>query len=144
MSVTGRHPFYQISIHALRMERDGISSGFTGSFVGISIHALRMERDCPRYGEIIETVKFQSTRSAWSATQKTTHTKHHLPDFNPRAPHGARRRCTMDFRKTSRISIHALRMERDAFPLIGGMNGEISIHALRMERDLSLLLSLVL
>ena len=56
---------------------------------------------------------FQSTRSAWSATYQSKG----IPVY-------------------STISIHALRMERDAVPHhLYLVLEEISIHALRMERD---------
>ena len=60
----------------------------------ISIHALRMERDSP----LISHIRL-------------------LDDFNPRAPHGARREYTEDSADLCKISIHALRMERDLVPL---------------------------
>ena len=117
-----------------------------------------MERDCPRYGEIIETVKFQSTRSAWSATGTVNDRRHHALDFNPRAPHGARHGENGLFPCAGAISIHALRMERDDagyinLAYLSGFQSTrsawsatvcpmpyprgyfISIHALRMERD---------
>ena len=37
---------------------------------GISIHALREERDHPRHSKIYNNIRFQSTRSARSATAK--------------------------------------------------------------------------
>ena len=58
----------------------------------ISIHALRMERDVITSRTSDGIARFQSTRSAWSATQSVLHSLHL---FN--------------------ISIHALRMERDLF-----------------------------
>ena len=105
-----------ISIHALRMERDlpprgglrcssnfnpraphgarhqGIGQRLVGG--KISIHALRMERDHHVFLLFSHKSVFQSTRSAWSATD--------------------RRRCGRTGRA---ISIHALRMERDVTPI---------------------------
>ena len=40
---------------------------------------------------IIKVKRFQSTRSAWSATGKDQRRLYDHRDFNPRAPHGARR-----------------------------------------------------
>ena len=57
-----------ISIHALRMERDALPINATSTRGGISIHALRMERDGGCLTTTWSTRLFQSTRSAWSAT----------------------------------------------------------------------------
>ncbi len=127
----------QISIHALRMERDSYLPTQAQS-MRISIHALRMERD---------------HRWFLLSPRQT--------DFYPRAPHGARLGAPKWVLNIWDISIHALRMERDGTEwnscsvkrrflstrsawsatgfsrsLSGGWS--ISIHALRMERDLSL------
>ena len=80
--------------------------------MAISIHALRMERDSKSLYDVVGTIKFQSTRSAWSATS---------------IPGG-------DF-FDKKISIHALRMERDRPAGKSPARHPISIHALRMERD---------
>ena len=56
----------------------------------ISIHALRMERDSEAFRFPVFYRKFQSTRSAWSATS-----------------------FFFIWPSLSGISIHALRMERD-------------------------------
>ena len=56
-----------ISIHALRMERDSVANCIAIS-LGISIHALRMERDVIISRTSDGNARFQSTRSAWSAT----------------------------------------------------------------------------
>ena len=57
-----------ISIHALRMERDDPTAYLAMRNI-ISIHALRMERDSKltKASQVID--KFQSMRSAWSATK---------------------------------------------------------------------------
>jgi len=57
-----------ISIHALRMERDALPINATSTRGGISIHALRMERDGIGSRDFDLLDEFQSTRSAWSAT----------------------------------------------------------------------------
>ena len=59
---------HQISIHALRMERDDVWLGSIELYAVISIHALRMERD-----------------------GQDVYRPRPLGNFNPRAPHGARR-----------------------------------------------------
>ena len=78
----------------------------------ISIHALRMERDGDFLKFFTTKKQFQSTRSAWSATQR-------LPG------------------KTEGLTMErdALRMERDRSLYEGGQGIPISIHALLMERD---------
>ena len=81
--------------------------------LGISIHALREERDQQGKNNPAPLQKFQSTRSARSATG-----------------------CPRRERAGGGISIHALREERDAprhRPLL--RQAGISIHALREERD---------
>ena len=56
-----------ISIHALRMERD-FREQTLKQYQLISIHALRMERDAILQANLNRLPVFQSTRSAWSAT----------------------------------------------------------------------------
>ena len=60
---------------------------------------------------------FQSTRSAWSATCASFASTPASNNFNPRAPHGARRAPPLQRRALVAISIHALRMERDGSQL---------------------------
>ena len=105
------NPNYGISIHALRMERD-LQTLHIGNKIVISIHALRMERDEFPAASFVFIVKFQSTRSAWSATKRLENRGFNLV-----------------------ISIHALRMERDGHAVQIVKEDQISIHALRMERD---------
>ena len=79
--------------------------------------------------------QFQSTRSARSATTRSILILVRHQNFNPRAPRGARPdyiRMTLTAKK---ISIHALREERDSQGLASGVLRGISIHALREERD---------
>ena len=59
-------------------------------------------------------------------------------DFNPRAPHGARRFTEINFLNCFGISIHAPRMGRD-LPLScnASASATISIHAPRMGRDIN-------
>ena len=63
------------------------------------------------------------------------HRRKHV-DFNPRAPHGARRDDISSRKFRDLISIHALRMERDVRQDGRRLDdAPISIRALRMERD---------
>ena len=102
-----------ISIHALREERDDTITSKDDS-PQISIHALREERDMSITLILPPLKRFQSTRSARSAT---------LADDIFAVP--------------AAISIHALREERDFFWVIWiPCRCWISIHALREERDL--------
>ncbi len=78
---------------------------------------------------------FQSTRSARSATAGITLSGAGVLDFNPRAPRGARPLEDKSIQQIHKISIHALREERDAAPALHTKADKISIHALREERD---------
>ena len=90
-------PEAQISIHALREERDGRLVAGLVLVRRISIHALREERDyrsppaCCRCGY-----------------------------FNPRAPRGARHHRKDGCDSDNQISIHALREESDTTCCAGG------------------------
>ena len=101
----------QISIHAPRVGRDGRPFGrWTGA--DISIHAPRVGRDRGRRG-----------------------TAGVVPDFNPRAPCGARR-CRHDAAIcVNLISIHAPRVGRDKILVVQPPALKISIHAPRVGRD---------
>ena len=58
----------EISIHALREERDLFAAGAWKRKLDISIHALREERDRVAFMAPAQPYLFQSTRSARSAT----------------------------------------------------------------------------
>ena len=89
----GGTPLRAISIHAPRAGRDDFLSGL-GSAGTISIHAPRAGRD------------FQKANNRVA-----------LPNFNPRAPCGARQSVSSVAKPPPRISIHAPRAGRDkAFP----------------------------
>ena len=82
-------------------------------FNDISIHALREERDgMPSFYVQVGT-QFQSTRSARSATRGCFRQCRGHQDFNPRAPRGARLPVIQVQLHIFSISIHALREERD-------------------------------
>ena len=79
-----------ISIHALREERDSLL--FTSSIVRleISIHALREERDIT-----VDSIHFCDSKISIHALREerdpaTAPTPWPPPNFNPRAPRGAR------------------------------------------------------
>ena len=79
----------------------------------ISIHALREERDDFVGFKIWATHRFQSTRSARSATKYKADQSGGKTNFNPRAPRGARPHRPEALFHQHHISIHALREERD-------------------------------
>ena len=85
-----------ISIHAPRVGRDNCK-GSCGQCVDISIHAPRVGRDHVCDIIVSEGASFQSTRPVWGATFLRRCTILRTPNFNPRAPCGARRRpCRPD------------------------------------------------
>ena len=95
------------------MERDreilnGNQSG------NISIHALRMERDVTYNSPHCFPTNF-NPRAPHGARQGDFEWQSIWQHFNPRAPHGARRWTGRRMVLTMSISIHALRMERDAW-----------------------------
>ena len=102
-----------ISIHALREERDVATIHQEVLPELISIHALREERDPPRGDLFGRDAIFQSTRSARSATLVLVGGHPLGIDFNPRAPRGARLLSSLGVIHWVQISIHALREERD-------------------------------
>ena len=62
-------------------------------------------------------------------------TKYHLPNFNPRAPYGARLSCFDLLFNIINISIHAPHTGRDISVLNSSQSGLISIHAPHTGRD---------
>ena len=64
---------------------------------------------------LITQALFQSTRPIWGATPDEPTDRDHHPDFNPRAPYGARRLQLKKYFGCSNISIHAPHMGRDDF-----------------------------
>ncbi len=130
-------PRTPISIHALRVEGDGMTDSFALS-AWISIHALRVEGDrrfClstrhphhfyprpPGGGRqvhrfrILPRIRFLSTPSGWRATTKPTAWKSSVSHFYPRPPGGGRRKKVQQMSKFTTISIHALRVEGDRCP----------------------------
>ena len=78
-----------ISIHAPRVGRDVVLSGIM-HHLSISIHAPRVGRDLPRSCTATRCAAFQSTRPVWGATATGRAAGRCTPNFNPRAPCGAR------------------------------------------------------
>ena len=79
---------WQISIHALRMERD-YPCFFHWFYSRISIHALRMERDLSVLFLLIGRSYF-NPRAPHGARRILIKGVLCVIHFNPRAPHGAR------------------------------------------------------
>ncbi len=111
-------PIYDISIHALRMERDCFPR--LCSDWHVRFQSTRSAWSATHsFPQDITTTEFQSTRSAWSATGfcyrmvqehmisihalrmerdlVSLHQPHDRQDFNPRAPHGARQTSLTHF-----------------------------------------------
>ena len=82
--------------------------------INISIHAPRVGRDEELGMEPEHILSFQSTRPVWGATSRRRASRTRIPDFNPRAPCGARRRGQRRHRRRAGISIHAPRVGRDS------------------------------
>ena len=147
-----------ISIHAPRVGRDQIA--IKSAFIAfISIHAPRVGRDCHKSFSpfrqcpiSIHAPRVGRDGNAW------TRQKRSAPDFNPRAPCGARpnrprgRGRLYQFQSTrpvwgatasavgckpvTIISIHAPRVGRDGtVTTIYDLAADISIHAPRVGRD---------
>ncbi len=101
-----------ISIHALREERDKFE-GAHEAHNTISIHALREERDWILPSVTPIRAKFQSTRSARSATTSCKSACFHPNQFqSTRSARSATQKSDLQ-PSHEQISIHALREERD-------------------------------
>ena len=149
----------RISIHALRMEGDGLPGSATGKrshfyprpphggrrfprqianlSPTISIHALRMEGDQPAPHRRLQSCHFYP-RPPHGGRREGRGCGAGAGYFYPRPPHGGRPvEVCKSFMLTCNISIHALRMEGDTLTSLPSRNVRISIHALRMEGDSS-------
>ena len=124
-----------ISIHALREEGDHPTAVCDGRSQTISIHALREEGDHRQLATGQPLHIFLSTPSARRATGGAPGARLCAAHFYPRPPRGGRRRAQASTRRTTRISIHALREEGDRFNEHYREMRKISIHALREEGD---------
>ena len=83
---------------------------------GISIHAPHAGRDCLMRSTLRAWLLFQSTRPIRGATRTAEGARHLLPNFNPRAPYGARLFITGSSIQCEMISIHAPHTGRDGPP----------------------------
>ena len=130
----------------------------------ISIHAPRTGSDCIMRSEAAKAAKFQSTLPARGATNLLDVFLMELDNFNPRSPHGERRRkphaashharfqSTLPARGATAvsaahlqrhdISIHAPRTGSDGVTTTQEMLESISIHAPRTGSDAALLYAL--
>ena len=150
----------KISIHALREERDPCTCcGFAAAF-DFNPRAPRGARLGCRL-RCLAPCRFQSTRSARSATifpaghyvccinfnpraprgarlEGYTADKPVVSDFNPRAPRGARPERNISFPKPAYFNPRAPRGARQAVFASSRFETDISIHALREERDYTL------
>ena len=112
------------------------NSGDLREYRYISIHALRVEGDGISTNWRRHTATFLSTPSGWRATDKIT-TLCYNKNLFLSTPSGWR--ATVKSRGALAhvcISIHALRVEGDFFSGEAGLKAvEISIHALRVEGD---------
>ena len=152
------HAYHWISIHALRVEGDNITS-LLFLFQIISIHALRVEGDGEGWDDKFSDVRFLSTPSGWRATaiwlkrgqpfaqflstpsgwratQAPSFPRMLSSHFYPRPPGGGRLGDFFNVSVTTFIiSIHALRVEGDKSNGYLYVDLYISIHALRVEGD---------
>ena len=83
-----------ISIHAPRTGSD-TTAAYTASTALISIHAPRTGSDVHRTSQTVAHSAFQSTLPARGATSTVSDTAHASTHFNPRSPHGERRKTTL-------------------------------------------------
>ena len=90
----------------------------------ISIHAPHTGRDHAPQTSIQNSEPFQSTRPIRGATSPQTQIRLSCPDFNPRAPYGARLPPSTAARRSERISIHAPHTGRDHAPQTSIQNSE--------------------
>ena len=79
----------------------------------ISIHVPREGHDLAETVPSMQTSPFQSTCPARGTTIAQTVSGVRTPNFNPRAPRGARRDTRGDYRAAAEISIHVPREGHD-------------------------------
>ena len=150
----------KISIHAPRTGSDGFNRRDANS-KKISIHAPRTGSDhssfwgstlltrfqstLPARGATFQHLcgfarlfAFQSTLPARGATVSAHSRAQKTPYFNPRSPHGERRRRKRDVHGDAEISIHAPRTGSDMLPARRESRpAPISIHAPRTGSDIA-------
>ncbi len=94
-----------------------------------------MERDAAHSAASAQSTLFQSTRSAWSVT-RTANVSMSVAIFQSTRSAWSVTAEEMEGNADRAISIHTLRMERDAaLRHLLTCPDTISIHTLRMERD---------
>ena len=133
--VTSIQPAQKISIHAPRTGSD-INSPETFILRGISIHAPRTGSDADRQQLNAVNSSFQSTLPARGATGSRDTGIYRIIDFNPRSPHGERRRTRGKRAQLRHFNPRSPHGER----LCGAYcvhQQEISIHAPRTGSDLA-------
>ena len=145
-----------ISIHAPRTGSDERLAALS-DMLEISIHAPRTGSDSKIFTFRIAQILFQSTLPARGATRCPMIQAMVVDHFNPRSPHGERRRSHQrphqppefqstlpargatfeahDAAREADISIHAPRTGSDHTPAMTGMPMAISIHAPRTGSD---------
>ena len=148
---------WNISIHAPRAGRDLVYLIVWQLRLYISIHAPRAGRDRHIWNACYGRDQFQSTRPVRGATMGRGWMARQRPDFNPRAPCGARPGVSLDreeywtfqstrpvrgatrgrLRNRGRLRFQSTRPVRGAtrFTWPAGYDASISIHAPRAGRD---------
>ena len=114
-------------------ETDTISG--MADFNDISIHSLRMEGDSFRLSSLPVLRHFNPLPPHGGRLAGHRYTGRQRKDFNPLPPHGGRLLFPHLVRRSTRISIHSLRMEGDTSDRGVASTTVISIHSLRMEGD---------
>ena len=102
-----------ISIHVPREGHDGIATVQAALEKLISIHVPREGHDRSKLQQAIGAAKFQSTCPARGTTRRGIWAIHGLPNFNPRAPRGARQQMLQELAGAPIISIHVPREGHD-------------------------------
>ena len=89
-AVASANSLFQSTLPARGATRGTISTG--GKVVAISIHAPRTGSDGAQFQPAGKSLRFQSTLPARGATQPAPLARIQARHFNPRSPHGERRR----------------------------------------------------
>ena len=124
-----------ISIHAPRTGSDTRLACRSRHELSISIHAPRTGSDSAGGVMLLSDVAFQSTLPARGATASCWMPVTPSTNFNPRSPHGERRRYSAERLDCQLISIHAPRTGSDCPRSAAPAARPISIHAPRTGSD---------
>ena len=103
----------QISIHALRVEGDGVHLNLFANHRRISIHALRVEGDLYAGADEHAHPDFYPRPPGGGRQRYAELSRKESDNFYPRPPGGGRRRIFNTGTPWHKISIHALRVEGD-------------------------------